>query len=994
MSIADGVELEQEGVFDRAASLYRRLLQQTSDPRERAEIHLRLAVALREDGEPDEAEESLDEAGDLLKGMDDARLSGLVALEHGQLAEDRMRLRAAARYYEAAASHLADSPDVHRATLRLASVLRRRGDYDGALAQLRDLEKSDGLPTDLHAEVADELGAALISHGSYEDAIEVLRRAVDLDRKADSEFAVGRSQLLLAEAHMLRGDRVEARQLLAAAEDVYDEAENKRGLSDYYLLYGRWYEENNDHDNAARHYRLGLRLDQASKDEVGQARALIRLASVRGKSGDLAEAAELLSEARSLLAGKDDDDVEMLTLLTEEGQLALRLYNFSEASRIFSRVLQKAQEDGDARSIALARRRLAIARRESGELGDAEQLLREALDVLRSRQDRRGIAEVLDDLGELLIERGQCEQALETLDEGQEYDEQIGATGTPKAQTFLLQGRAHLQLGHRDQAKLLLSRAYDEYAACEDDGGIAQSNYELGLWAAHEGHYRDAAQHLKNALEAMTKRTDRAGIVRAARALASLYRRLGDLERAEEYLDSAFRALGQTTDLPERGLLRAERARIALAKGDIAEAQTSAHDARRDLDAAGRPSEAAACVRVLAHVEVARRNWDRALDLLEQARTTFEEGGGLPELDDLYDDLGMIRMLVGDLDGAAEAINKSLELGERMGWYHGQGRSHMILGDIALRAGDVDQAGRNYVTALQAYNNAEDEVGRSECYQRLGDWHALNERWDDAIQEYKNARRLDQRHRDLRGLAQVSRKIGEVYLRRAQPERALESLEQAEDYLATHGSDDVERGHVELGLARVAAAHKNWTEGISHARRALTIFDRLALRDYVDETRRELVDFYKMVGKPDLALEQMRALGLAHETLWHGVLEELNPIVSNASRKAFQGRQYSQSVFAAFQAVEVSVREAAREPHDDIVKVLGRWFTLEERGVGSLRSERALTRLREFAVAAFDLFRNPAAHTGTQTTAEQAFIGIAVASALADRLYSDRVEPG
>jgi tetratricopeptide (TPR) repeat protein len=984
VTVKDGLDLEDQGHFDQAARLYRRLLQDEVSVAEQAEIRHRLGVALREDGEPDDAREELEEALRLAKQIDDVRLAGMALLDLGQLSEERGGLKAAAALYRQAEELLRDSTDRFHVSLKLASVQRRRGELAEAKFTLEALQ-AEALPPELHGDLLDELGQVLLDRGEYEQAVDVLTRGLELDDAAARDFAAGRSQLLLARAHLGRGDRNKAKQLLAEAKTTYEQNDNKRGLSELHLVYGRYYEEANELDKAARSYRQAYKLDEQSADVLGQAEVLRHLAAVRRLQGSFEDAREHLEEARNLLGGVDEDDVGRAALTIEEGLLALREQEFDLALSRFSQALRMAREDGDDRAIAVAMRHLANVRWESGEIAEAEELLRQAMDKLSQRGDRRELAEVLDDLGEVLIDRGKYREAISHLERAFELDERLGAAGS-RAWTQLLLGRAYLQLGERNKAGRFLEDALDEYEQCSDDTGTAAALYEIGTWRAQEGKDREAIKALRRSLDIVKRQGDRAATVRAGREVAAAYRRLGDLERAEEELETAGRELRQSQDDIEQALMNMERARLAIARGAYDSAVQPLKAARRELEESGRKVEAAVCLRLMGFLERERRDFEKSYELLEQARAVFEEHEDKPELDELYDDLAEVKLMAGDLDAARVFVDRSQRLGGEMNWYHGRGRSFLVLGDIEMAAHNHEQARIAYTDALRAYEDGGDDVGAAECCERLGDWSRIEGDWDEALKRYKDARRLAQLHRDLHSLARLHRKLGTVYLARGEHGRAEEALEQAEDYLGRgdHDGDGPERAMVHLTMGQLHAATSDHNNAVARLNKALVIFKRVGDDRRTAEARRGLIESYKMLGQADKALEQMRLLGEANVALWQSLVDELHPVIATEARNLFYGGSYSQAVLEAFKAVELRARDLADvSGKKQISQVLASYITPENRGVAPFADADSLNRFREFAVASFDLLRNPASHGKVSMTAPEALSALCVASLIA-----------
>ena len=373
------------------------------------------------------------------------------------------------------------------------------------------------------------MGSIYLAEGNYKAAVETLMEALQLDaRVADSEYRSGRSRLLLAEAYLGRGDRIRSKRLIQEAIEIFDHAES--GLSESHALLGRWYEEDGEFALAARCYREGLNIDHESDDDLGEARALRRLARVARKRGDHDQAAEYLEQARSLLAGTEDD-VELAALMTEEGHLAIELSDYDRAIGRFLDALRRMEEDGEERAIAVAKRNLALAVRESGDLVQAEKLLGEAKPVLESRGDLKELDDLLDDLGEVLIERGRLPEAIEAIQESLRLDEQLDSK-VSRARSLLLLGRACLEIGDQDKAEDSLKRVLGIYEEIGDDVGRSDALYHLGECQAQEGRLREAIKSFRGALLLDSKHNDSVGIARAQRGLAGIYRRRGDLQRA------------------------------------------------------------------------------------------------------------------------------------------------------------------------------------------------------------------------------------------------------------------------------------------------------------------------------------------------------------------------------------------------------------------------------------------------------------------------------
>jgi tetratricopeptide (TPR) repeat protein len=993
-------ELEAAGKWSEAPRFYRKLLASGLEGFSRAEVLLQLAGCLLETckrGQVDDAADCLAEAQRDILASGDKALEGRFRLQQGRLDEQQGNLRRALERYVMARDLLSvGGAELSKADLMLASVERRRGELKKALERLERIELAS-LSDPMRADYFDELGAVQLARGDASSAVETLKHALELDQSGTNEFTAGRSQLLLAEAYVHQGMRLKAKQLIDNAIRAYDREHAEAGLSEAYALMGQWYEEGEDFASAAHFYKESFDLDRNSDDAVGQARAKRYLGRAFRKKGDSYRAQEFFDEARALLPR--DDDVEMAALLTEEGYLALvgSEPNYAEAIEHFRRALEIAVEDGDERAVAVAKRNVAKALRESNDLRGAEQLLLEARPALEERGDLRELDDLLDDLGEVLLEQDRYQEALECLQASLELDDRIHTVGS-QGRSLLLVGRTYLQLGDRQRAGKAFKDALDVYRGAENEVGESEALHELGSWYAEEGKLNEAIRAYRDGLAIDHRLNDRVGVVRVKRSLAAAYRRRGDLARAEEMLDEAEHDLRPIDDKMEQALLTVERGRMGLAQGRYREAREHLQSASRVFEGGSSAVQMATCQRLLANAATAEGNYARALDLLDQAKQVFEAANDAPELDQLFDDLGSVYLLSGRLEEAEVAVNQSLEIGQRMGWDYGNGRSLLLLGRIMMQRGDMTRALKEIQDARITFERSNDEVGLSDAYLHLGDWYATDKNPDRdftrAASAYKHARRLDQLHRDLRGMGRCNRKLAHVYRLSSDFERADEALEQSEDNL--RGVDDMrELAPLELEKGALHAARGEHVEAIRYFRRALSRFKDLSQGEEVIRTYQLLVTSHQSLGQVREALECMREMGLEHATMWNILVKDLHPLISGPSHPSFAAGAYSDAISAGFSALEREFRSRAANPEsaralgtEPISQVIRAWLASGRADVPQFSKSKTLERFSDFCVASFEIIRNSAVHESVRLSAVDAFSSLAVAHVIATTIGS------
>jgi len=973
--------LERRGDIKGAISLCSDGLVRTTDPEVRALLHLRIGRCLLET-ELDEAADRLGQARREAEQIGDEVLLGRIDLLDARLASLRGRHRTASERLASADQRLASSPD-DRIELELlhAGAERQRGELTKALARLQALSPAelDSRPL-LRAEFLDEIGATHLASGDFNAAVETLTDAVALDHRLNvSDYASARSRLLLAAALLGRGDRRRSRQLIEEVRDSF--GGSTAGMSDVFALRGQWYEEGNEFSLAARDYRTGLDIDRDSDDEIGQIRALRRIARVRRKQGNISAAEESLEEAWNLARGNEDDVIKS-DLYMEEGELALDGGDYDRAIERFGRALVIATDDDDERAVAIAKRRLATARWENGDLTEAEALLRDAREVLEQRGDLRELNDLLDDLGEVLIEGDAYKDAIDVLNESLEIDERLG-TISSRARSLALLSRAHLKQGDRVRAGEYIRKASEVYADSEDEVGRSDVLYDLGLWLHQEGRLREARTTFQHAFRLDSRHDDRIGVVRALRGLGAVYRTMGDLVRSRESLEEASEFLKNKEDRAERAHLDLEFGRLLAAEGKTGDAERTLIQARERFESIKSPVDAATCNRLLGRlhgVEGGSARFRVALELMESAKVVFLEYNDGPELDELYDDLGRIYLKMGRYSEAQQAVEASMKLGVRDRWRGGQGSSLLLLGRIDVAKDDRAEAKRNFESALRLFEEVEDEAGASTARLELGDLAAHEGDYDEALSHFRAARQIDQAQRDFRGLCLVFRKLGDVYFNRGEYERAEEAYDQADENLRWF-SDKREEASLFHSRGILAAQRGDHSQAVSMFKKALTRFREVEDADKSIETYRRLATSYHALERFDEAIECLREMGLEQASIWHSLLRTFDADIADASVDRFLNQDFNAATQEAFKVLEQKFRshDELDDGHRAVGAVIRDWATPERRGLAPFETKDELTNFANFSVGAFSVIRNRVVHGRVQLSSTDAMAALGVA---------------
>lgn len=351
------------------------------------------------------------------------------------------------------------------AALERGRELNRAWEFGEAIVQLElalRLYQAEPEPDELDImDAMSALGRAYRGRGRWKDAEEVLRRRLAIaDRNEDpGERASALSDL--AQTISEAGDP-------RAAIPMFEEA----------IAIDETLGRGDDHDGKmARVHNLGLALG-----DVGDERGAIRLLE------------------RVLVADKKKDPVSVATANTmhnlalnyrDAGELEKAEDLFESAIRIIT-----AKEGGDHPRLVPSLNGLAGTLKLAGKLDEAELLYKQVLSITGDgRLDGRSIA--LGDLGDLEVQQGRYEEALEHLDESMRLLEQLypGTKGNAEiVRTFIKRTAAHLGLDHIAEAerdtKAAIAMATIVYAGYEAELA-SKIDWLADIWE-EAGHRRRA----------------------------------------------------------------------------------------------------------------------------------------------------------------------------------------------------------------------------------------------------------------------------------------------------------------------------------------------------------------------------------------------------------------------------------------------------------------------------------------------------------------------
>lgn len=487
------------------------------------------------------------------------------------------------------------------------------------------------------------------------------------------------------------------------------------------------------------------------------------------------DATEELRISQQLLT-PDTPPVLQGRLLLEQGRLSESLGRYKSARETYREARHLLSGEGAESHEAL----LLLARlaRETGERQEA----REALDAL----DDANITalertEMYDELGCLLIDGGQYEEAAATLTRALEFDHQT--TDYRRAHTRLRLAEAYIGIGRAVDAEKALGDSIQEFRDVHDHRGLSEAYELLGRLYELQQLFHRASKAYHDGLEQDFKSQDVVGQARAYRHLARCYRNLGEASNAESAIDQAEFLLPLEHDV-EKAALWIEQGHLDCDTSDYDSATRAFDNAIKLIAPDNDPRRLAIAHRGKARALREDSKLKEAAELLTRTRDEWPENGDRREYDDLLDDLAEVFLELDDYNAAKQYLEESLAIGEEVGTPQSNGRTLLLLSQVSFALGDWQDAEHQLEEALEAFEDTQNGIGntslRIDALTTRGAFHLAQGQVDKAIETLSLGLKLATRRSDPIRVARAQRELGACYRRRGDFRRAEDFLDDAE----------------------------------------------------------------------------------------------------------------------------------------------------------------------------------------------------------------------
>ncbi len=284
---------------------------------------------------------------------------------------------------------------------------------------------------------------------------------------------------------------------------------------------------------------------------------------------------------------------------------------------------------------------------------------------------------------------------------------------TEASKTFQ-EGDDFWKLGNYDEARSKYVKAAELYDKKDDPQGEAFVLSRLGELELSLDNFDKAEKSLKAAAELVSDLVD--GSITHGDVLIRLskvYAAAGDYDKA---LKTLYQAREVLTDTGSRDLLGEaydQEAYIYMMQNREEDALKAYAKAAELFEADNVTLKEAAVLRAMARLEMKKRNYDRAHDLLEKCRDLYRENGDLLGEASALSAIGCLRYIIRDIANARKALMKSVYLYGKVEHHFAEAEALLYLARVEAfdsEKGDWKRAKMHYKKAIELFDFLQNDV--------------------------------------------------------------------------------------------------------------------------------------------------------------------------------------------------------------------------------------------------------------------------------------------
>ncbi|MGB3512890.1 MAG: tetratricopeptide repeat protein [Microcoleaceae cyanobacterium] len=464
--------------------------------------------------------------------------------------------------------------------------------------------------------------------------------------------------------------------------------------------------------------------------------------------------------------------------LFKTGVEQFRTGKFDEALETYEQVLEIRKKLEDKAGIAQTLNNLGEVYSNQGEYEKALDVLQQALTIRRELNDRPGTAETLNLIGFVYQRQRDFPKALNLHQEALDIAK---ANNDRPNQGESLHNIAAVKASQRqlDQALEFYTQALTIREEVGDRRDQGRTLNNMGVLYFTQGNYDEALKSYEKALVVRREINDNAGVGRLLNNIGFVYRQKGEDSQALKYFEQAVAMLESIGDQKSVGRIYGFMGELYQKQG----AETKALEAyEKGLEAAKAAEDKTGQLEVLSYLgdayyesgenTKAESVYEQALAFYKEAEERAGEGKVMIGLGKVYDRQG-------DNRKAKKVLLDALSINKEVGVKAVIAANMNALGEVYYNSGDYSIALNYHKLALDNLPDKEDKNAVAVAYQGIGDSLYQLRQYPEALENLQQALVIykESEAKDKEG--KISGQLGTILVAQEKPELAVVFYKQA-----------------------------------------------------------------------------------------------------------------------------------------------------------------------------------------------------------------------
>ncbi|WP_426591754.1 CHAT domain-containing protein [Dapis sp. BLCC M229] len=483
--------------------------------------------------------------------------------------------------------------------------------------------------------------------------------------------------------------------------------------------------------------------------------------------------------------------------LFETGVEQFRRGTFDEALETYEQVLTIRKELGDQGGIAQTLNNIGDVYINQREYSKALDVLQKALTIRRQINDRSGVGETLNLIGFVYQRQREFSQALNLHQEALDISEAISDRQN-EGESLHNIGAVKASQRQLDQALKFYQEALTIREEVDDRRDLGRTLNNMGVVYFNQGNYDKALETYQKALTVRREINDSAGVGRLLNNIGFVYREKDENSEAIKYFQQAVVMLESVGDQRSVGRIYGFIGALYQKEGEESEA-LAAYE--KGLEAAKVAEDKTGQLEALsylgdAYYEIGENA--KAKSIYEAALAFYEkeeedraaEGEAMIGLGKVYNRLG-------ENQKAKQILLKSLPINKKVGEKSVIAANMNALGEAYYSSGDYSIALNYHKLALDNLPDKDDKNAVAIAYQGIGDALFELKQYPQALENLEQALAIYKENEKTAKAGRIYGQLGTILVAQEKPELAVVFYKQAVNIHETMRSQESQKSLLE-----------------------------------------------------------------------------------------------------------------------------------------------------------------------------------------------------